>query len=73
VIVVNIQEYFPKVPRENVFVYWPQSHGIFVILFFNNKIINQNSKKLLISVSGHTKWDKQQEMSSSLNSSDNEH
>jgi hypothetical protein len=31
-----------KVPRENVLVYWPQSHQIFVILYFNRKIINQN-------------------------------
>jgi hypothetical protein len=45
-----------KVPRENilvywlqshgiltfVLVYWPQSHRIFVILYFNSKIINQN-------------------------------
>jgi hypothetical protein len=55
-----------KVPRENVLVYWPQSHRIFAILYFNSKIINQNKKNVLINVSWHTKWDKQQEMSSYL-------
>jgi hypothetical protein len=33
-----------KVPRENVLVYWPQSHQIFVILYFNSKTIS-NVKK----------------------------
>ena len=55
-----------KVPREIVLVYWPQSHRIFAILYFNSKIINQNKKNVLINVSWHTKWDKQQEMSSYL-------
>ena len=44
-----------------------QSHRIFVILYFNSKISNQNWKKyILISVSWYTKWDKQQEISSNL-------
>ena len=34
-----------NVPRENVLVYWPQSHRILVILYFYSKIINQNYKK----------------------------
>ena len=40
-----------KVPRENILVYWPQSHRIFVI-YFNSKIINKKEK--LISVSWYT-------------------
>jgi hypothetical protein len=72
VIVVNIQEYFPEVS----WIAWvcyiarrQRSHRIFVILYFNSKIINQNYiciRTKLISVSWHTKWDKQQEISSNL-------
>jgi hypothetical protein len=35
----NIMQF--KVPRGNILAYWPHSHGIFVILYFNSKIINQ--------------------------------
>jgi hypothetical protein len=35
-----------KVPKENVRVYWSQSHRIFVIIYFNSKIINQIKKKI---------------------------
>ena len=47
VIVVNIQEHFPSIPWIGWICYIarrirPQSHRIFVILYFNSKIINQN-------------------------------
>ena len=53
--------------RRKMFLYVDHSRIEYLLYYIlNSKIINQNKKNKIIGVSWHTKWDKQQVISSSL-------